>query len=81
MRPRLWDGISTGGISTQKFRKLLEYYHATEVTCPSFFNYCVEHYGYYLDADPDKELNNNMNTFWRHALHGVMGKIRGDAAL
>ncbi len=56
-----------GNFYPQKFRKLLEFYHATEVTCPSFFNYCVEHYGYYLDADPDKELNNNMNTFWRQA--------------
>ena len=63
-----------GRFYPQKYRKLLEYYHETEQTCPAFFNYCVEHYGYYLDADPDKELNNNMNTFWRQAYMAAWAK-------
>lgn len=59
-----WN-FAWGKFYPQKFRKLLEFYHATEETAPTFFAYCVEHYGYYLDAEPDRELNNSMNNFWR----------------
>lgn len=63
-----------GKFYPQKYRKLLEFYHATQETSPAFFDYCVEHYGYYLDAEPDKELNNNMNTFWRTAYAAAWAK-------
>lgn len=57
-----------------KFRRMLSYMHATKETNPVFYEYCVTHCGYYLDAEPDKELNNNMNVFWRQAFSSAWAK-------
>lgn len=53
-----------GKYTPAKYRRMLDLYHATEETSPVFYEYCIEHYGYYFDAEPDKTLNNEFNTFW-----------------
>jgi len=59
-----WD-YDLGNFYPEKFRKLLALYHDCEQTAPVFYQYCAEHYGENLDAEPDKKLNNNMLKFWR----------------
>lgn len=63
-----------GNYYPEKFRRLLSYMHATKDTNPVFYEYCVTHCGYYLDAEPNKELNNNMNVFWRQAFSAAWAK-------
>lgn len=67
-----WN-FNWGKFYPDKYRRLLEYYHTTKETCPPFYNYCVEHYGYNLDAEPSSE-NNKMNTFWRQAYMAAWAK-------
>lgn len=63
-----------GNYYPDKFRKLLDIYHAAQETSPVFFAYCVEHYGYNLDAEPDKQWNNEMNVFWRQQYASAWAK-------
>ncbi len=53
-----------GNFTPAKFRKLLALLHSTKETSPKFYEHCVTCFGENLDAEPDKELNNNMNNFW-----------------
>lgn len=53
-----------GNFTPMKFRKMLALLHDTKETSPKFYEYCVESFGEYLDAEPDKDKNNNMNNFW-----------------
>lgn len=68
-----WN-YSLGKYTAEKYRKLLDLYHATEQTSPVFYQYCIEHYGYYFDAEPDKDLNNEFNTFWRQTYANAWAK-------
>lgn len=63
-----------GNYYPAKFRKLLDFMHSTETSSPVFYEYCVEHYGYYLDAKPDKAKNNNMKVFWRQTYASAWAK-------
>lgn len=58
-----WD-YDLGNFYPAKFRKLLEFYHKTEETNPTFYEYCVAHYGENLDAEPNAD-NFKMVRFWR----------------
>lgn len=62
-----WD-YAWGNYYPDKFRKLLEYFHETEVTCPSFYEYAVEKLGYYLDS-PDFD-----DKFWRRTYAAAWAK-------
>lgn len=62
-KPAGWD-YDLGNFYPAKFRKLLEFYHKTAETNPTFYEYCVAHYGENLDAEPSSE-NNKMVRFWR----------------
>lgn len=62
-KPAGWD-YDLGNFYHAKFRKLLEFYHKTAETNPTFYEYCVAHYGENLDAEPSSE-NNKMVRFWR----------------
>ena len=53
-----------GNFTPMKFRKMLSLLHATKETSPKFYEYCVNAFGENLDAEPDKDRNNNMNNFW-----------------
>ena len=58
----------------EKFRRMLKLMHDTKDTNPIFYEYCVSHCGYNLDAEPDKALNNNMVVFWRQAYSSAWAK-------
>ncbi|HBN01203.1 MAG TPA: hypothetical protein DD383_00995 [Rikenellaceae bacterium] len=62
-KPAGWD-YDLGNFYPAKFRKLLELYHQTAETNPTFYEYCVAHYGENLDAEPNAD-NNKMVRFWR----------------
>ena len=62
-KPAGWD-YDLGNFYPAKFRKLLEFHHKTAETNPTFYEYCVAHYGENLDAEPSSE-NNKMVRFWR----------------
>ena len=62
-KPAGWD-YDLGNFYPSKFRKLLEFYHKTAETNPTFYEYCVAHYGEKLDAEPNAD-NFKMTRFWR----------------
>lgn len=62
-KPSGWD-YDLGNFYADKFRKLLDLFHKTEESNPTFYEYCVALYGENLDAEPSTE-NNKMNRFWR----------------
>lgn len=62
-KPAGWD-YDLGNFYPSKFRKLLEFYHKTAETNPTFYEYCVAHYGENLDAEPNAD-NFKMTRFWR----------------
>ena len=71
-----WD---FGRFFPDKYRRFLEYFHATEQTNPSFYNYCVAAYGYYLDTPDasyasDGDTERLMNTFWRKTYSSAWAK-------
>lgn len=57
-----WN-VYWGKYSPMKFRKLLALLKETELTSPVFYQYCVDSFGEYLDAEPS-DKNNSMNNFW-----------------
>lgn len=71
-----WD---FGRFYPDKYRRFLQYFHETEETNPTFFNYCVDAYGYYLD-DPNPAYVTSgttatlMNTFWRKTYSSAWAK-------
>ena len=62
-KPAGWD-YDLGNFYPSKFRKLLEFYHKTAETNPTFYEYCVAHYGENLDAEPNAD-NFKVTRFWR----------------
>ena len=62
-KPAGWD-YDLGNFYPDKFRKLLDLYHKTAESNPTFYEYCVALYGENLDAEPNSD-NHNMNRFWR----------------
>ena len=65
--PLGWD-FSWGNFYPQKFRKLLEYFHATEETNPTFYAFAVEKFGYNLENPTGEEK------FWRNAYAAAWAK-------
>ena len=70
-----WN-FGLGNFYPDKYRRLLAYFHEAETTNPTFYNWAVAAYGYYLDTpnlayyggsktDPADQLTDMMNTFWR----------------
>lgn len=62
-----WD-FSWGNFYPQKFRKLLEYFHATKETNPTFYEYAVAKYGYNLENPSNEEK------FWRKGYASAWAK-------
>lgn len=62
-----WD-FSWGNFYPQKFRKLLEYFHATKDINPTFYEYAVAKYGYNLENPTNEEK------FWRKGYAAAWAK-------
>lgn len=78
--------FNLGNFYPDKYRRLLQYFHETEATNPSFFQWASSAYGYYLDSpdlayysgtstgsDEDKKVD-MMNTFWRKRYSSAWAK-------
>ena len=70
-----WD---FGRFYPDKYRRFMEYFHSTRDTNPTFYEYCVDAYGYWLDTpNPDAQAQSAsdiMNTFWRKAYSSAWAK-------
>lgn len=73
-KPAGWD-YDLGNFYPSKFRKLLEFYHKTAETNPTFYEYCVAHYGENLDAEPNAD-NFKMTRFWRQTYMAAWSTLR-----
>ncbi len=65
-----------GNYYPEKYRRMLDYFHETEVTSPVFFETCVDMYGYNLD-EPNETYGTAstlMNTFWRKTYPSAWAK-------
>lgn len=68
-KPLGWH-YDLGNFYPAKYRKMLEYFHATQETHPAFFEHNAELFGYNLDSPNPKLLTTTqmrMTSFWRQS--------------
>ena len=62
-----WD-YDWGNFYPEKYRRMLQYFQATEESCPAFYEYAVTNYGKNLD-NPDAPMK-----FWRKSYMAAWAK-------
>lgn len=74
-KPLGWH-YNLGNYYPEKYRRMLDFFHQTEETCPTFYETCVDMYGKNLD-DPNEAYGaaaTLMNTFWRKTYSSAWAK-------